>query len=459
MAAAKEISKLRFYNTLTRKIDDFKPISPQGARIYACGPTVYDYSHIGHVRTYIFVDVLYRTLSFLGFKPLLVMNITDVGHLTSDSDTGEDKMEKGARREGKTVWEIAKFYTDYFFQTMDQVGIKRADIVCKATDHIREMIKLIKRLEDKKFTYKTSDGIYFDTSKFKNYGKLARLDIANLKEGARVAKNPEKRNPTDFALWKFTPQGMRRQMEWGSPWGLGFPGWHIECSAMSMKYLGETFDIHTGGVDHIPVHHTNEIAQSEAATGKRFVNFWLHAGHLLVEGQKMSKSSGNFYKLEDIQKRGFDPLVLRYLFLTGHYRSTMNFEWKALEAASTALGKLRERVLNLKNSDTNAEYEEKFKQALGSDLDIPQALALAWEVVKTGKAKQMLLGWDKVLGLNLGKPKTKIPEDILVLVKEREKIRREEKWTEADRTRQQIEAKGYILKDTSSGTVVKKANE
>lgn len=456
---------MRFYNTLNKKLEDFKPINPPRVGIYACGPTVYDYTHIGHVRTYVFVDVLCRTLKYLDYQPKLVMNITDVGHLTSDADSGEDKIEKKSRKEGKSVWKIAKFYTDYFFTAMARVNIQRPDIACKATDYISEMIKLIKILESKGFNYKTADGIYFDTSRFPDYAELAKLDLKGLQEGARVEKNPQKKSPTDFALWKFSPKDAKRQMEWDSPWGIGFPGWHIECSAMSMKFLGETLDIHTGGVDHIPVHHTNEIAQSEVATGKKFVNYWLHAGHLLVEGKKMSKSLGNFLKVEDVERKGFDPLALRYLFLTAHYRSTMNFRWKALEGAQRALKNLREKINNIQapmtktKTPSSNKYQRLFNRYISDDLNMPKAIALVWEVMKSNlsdsEKKALVLDWDKVLGLNLDK-KEAITKDILILVKQREKLREEKKWQEADEIRIELEEKGFLMEDTSKGSVVKK---
>ena len=467
---------LKLYNTLSRKKEKFKPLQPPKVGIYICGPTVYDYSHIGHIRTYINSDVLTRTLRFLNYKPFIVMNITDVGHLTGDRDMGEDKLEKAAREKKQDIWEIAKFYTDYFWQTMSTVNVGKPDVVCPATKHIQEMIALVKKLEEKGYTYKTSDGIYFDTSKFRGYGKLANLDIEGLKEGARVEKNPEKKNPTDFGLWKFSPKdGAKRQMEWDSPWGVGFPGWHIECSAMSVKYLGETFDIHTGGVDHINVHHTNEISQSEAATGKKFVNYWFHSEHLLINGEKMSKSLGNFYKLEDIKAKGFEPLVLRYLFLTAHYRTRMNFTWEGLETAQKTLEKLYQIIsdLHISVSDTTnlpeeaENWERRFVETISNDLNMPQALATVWEMLKselTNKEKyQLLLRWDRVLGLDLGSKKilqlrqaSKVPAEIDDLVKKREELRKQEKWQEADEIRKKIEAKDWILKDTVQGTAVSK---
>jgi len=344
--------QIKLFNTMGRKKEVFKPIIPGEVKMYACGPTVYDYTHIGHFRAYVFVDVLRRMIKFNGLKLKHVMNITDVGHLTDDADQGEDKIEKKSKKEGKTVWEIAKFYTKDFFDAMEKLNVQKPEIICKATDHIQEMIDLVKRIEDNGYIYRTSDGIYFDTSKLSDYGKLAGLDIEGLKEGARVEKNLEKKNPTDFALWKFAKEGEKRQMEWDSPWGPhSFPGWHIECTAMSMKYLGEVYDIHTGGVDHIPVHHTNEIAQAQGAIEKDFVNYWLHNEFVNINGEKMSKSKGNIYNMHDIEEKGFDPLSMRYLFLTAHYRSKINFTWDSLEAAENTLNTLREHMRLLQEND------------------------------------------------------------------------------------------------------------
>ena len=359
---------LRLYNSLSRQIEEFQPIQPPHVGMYTCGPTVYQYAHIGNFRAYMTADILVRVLKHNNYDLKFVMNITDVGHLVSDADSGEDKLEKSAKKEGKTAWDIAELYTDAFLKDYDALGLTRPDVLAKATDHVQEQIDLIKRLEAKGFTYIISDGVYFDTSKLADYGKLSTLD--QIKEGARVEINEEKRNPRDFALWKFSePKGTgpfdsaqavrgseeppgsrrgdavsRRHMEWESPWGVGFPGWHIECSAMSMKYLGETFDIHTGGVDHISIHHTNEIAQSEAATGKKFVDYWVHTAFMLVQGQKMSKSLGNTYKLSDLVGNGYLPVHLRYLYLQTHYRQEMNFTWESLEAAKTALERLTNSV-------------------------------------------------------------------------------------------------------------------
>ncbi len=471
--------KLNIYNSLTRKIEEFRPLNPPSVGVYICGPTVYDYTHVGHVRTYTNSDVLVRTLTYLGYQPLVVMNITDVGHLTGDRDMGEDKMEKAAQKQKKSIWQVADFYTQHFWQTMKAVNINKPDVVCKATDHIEEMIDLVKRLEKNGLTYKTSDGVYFDTSKLKDYGKLAQLDIEGLKEGARVEKNPEKKNPTDFALWKFSPSTSsgqaRRQMEWDAPFGKGFPGWHIECSAMSMKYLGKTFDMHTGGEDHVSVHHTNEIAQSEGVTGKPFVKYWFHSAFLLIEGQKMSKSLKNFYKIEDIKEKGFEPLALRYLYLTSHYRTQMNLTWEALEGAQKALNKLRSLVRPTRSGSglnesvlKNNAWQKKFLKAITNDLNMPEALAVVWETAKSDLSQKektsLLLDFDKVLGLDLGKSKVKSQKlkiknikdnEIKRLLLEREKLRKEKKWDEADKIRKQIEKKGFIVEDSQAGSKIK----
>ena len=414
----------------------------------------------------------------MGYKVDHVMNITDVGHLTSEADTGDDKVEKKAMTEGKAARQIADFYARDFFEMLDKLNIQKAEIICKATDYIDEMVKLIRELEIKGFTYKISDGIYFDTSKLKDYGKLARLKIEDLKEGARVEKNLEKRNPTDFALWKFSSPGQKRQMEWKSPWGTGFPGWHIECSVMSMEHLGETIDIHTGGIEHIPVHHTNEIAQSEAATGKQFVKYWLHAEHLLIDGKKMSKSLGNYYRLKDIVDKGYDPLALRYLFLTAHYRSLMDFNWQALEGAQKAFSKLKvfiadgrwsmvdgsKRKLSKKEVIKINKYQEQFLDSVSDDLNMPKVVALIWEVVKSdlpGIDKcRLILNWDKVLGLNLSKQGIRnkelvMSQGIRELIEKRKKLREEKKWEEADEIRKEIEKKGFLIEDTSSGVEIK----
>jgi cysteinyl-tRNA synthetase len=467
---------MRIYNTLTRKIEEFVPISPPRVGMYVCGPTVYDYTHVGHMRTYTNSDVLRRVLTYLGFQVKLVMNITDVGHLTGDRDMGEDKLEKKAREESRDIWELARVYTEKFYETMAAINVSPPDIECKATDHIDEQIQLIRRLAEKGFTYRTSDGIYFDTLKWPDYGQLSHLDFAGMEEGARVEKNPEKKNATDFALWKFSPTDVTRQMQWESPWGVGFPGWHIECSAMSMKYLGEQFDLHTGGVDHVNVHHTNEIAQSEAATGKKpFVKYWFHSNFLLVNGEKMSKSKGNFYTLADFKDRQIDPLAARYWFLTGHYRSEMNFTWEAVAGAEIALSRLRSLVISFKEevgrtslSDEKLNKIEKFRgqfaAAVEEDLNMPEAMAIVWSVVKSnipGPDKyDLLANFDEVLGLGLAtsdkRQVTRIPEEIQELVNQRERLRTEGKFAEADKIRVELGELGYRIEDSEAGPVVKK---
>ena len=455
---------MKLYNTLSRKIEEIQPIKPPKVGIYICGPTVYDYAHLGHSRTYVNSDVLVRTLKWLDFEPYAVMNITDVGHLTSQADTGQDKMEKRAKQEQKPILEIAQFYTDDFMTMARALNITKPGVICKATEHIAEMIALVQTLEQKGFTYKTSDGVYFDTGKLKDYGKLAQLDLAGMKEGWRVEKNPQKKHPADFALWKFAGPEDHRQLEWKSPWGdHSFPGWHIECSAMSMKYLGESFDIHTGGADHIAIHHTNEIAQSEAATGKPFVKYWFHSNFLEVDGVKMSKSLGNFIRLSDLVKKGYDPSALRYLFLTGHYRTKMNFTFQALDAAKEAYSKLKSIVADWQGRKERTTlspeklqkvqgFSQKFQAAVETDLNLPQALAVVWEMAKSNITEQdkweLISDWDRILGLNLGQIiKQETPAEIKQLMAKREELRRQQHWAEADKLREQIIQKGYKIED------------
>ncbi len=464
---------MRLYNTLTKKVEQFKPQKGKTVSIYTCGPTVYDYAHIGNLRAYVVWDVLERSLERFGFKVKRVMNITDVGHLSSDQDEGEDKIEKGARREGKSAWEIAKFYEQTFFEDLAKLNVRKPAIIPKATEHINEQIDFIKRLEKKGYTYKTSDGVYFNTALVKDYGKLTGQDLEALLEGARVEKNPEKKNAADFALWKFSPKGKKRDMEWESPWGKGFPGWHIECSAMAMKYLGETLDIHAGGVDHIPIHHTNEIAQSEAATGKPMARFFIHNEFLLIgDSQKMSKSQGNFLTLKSIEKEGVLPLAYRYLVLTAHYRDKLKFSWQALRAAESALNSLYVFAAEQKSGGQSSyklarilrEARERFDKALKNDLNTPQALAAVWEFkkeinrlnIKSEKVFNLLSDFDRVLGLNLLEKVEKgtmaeIPPDIESLVLKRESARNRQEWKLADELREKIKSRGYELLDTSEG--------
>lgn len=466
---------VKLFNTLTRRKDEFKPIKAGKVGMYSCGPTVYNYAHIGNLRAYIFADVLKRTLTHAGFDVKHIMNITDVGHLTGDRDMGEDKLEKAAREARKTAWDIASYYTDAFLDDIKKLNILLPDKLPKATGHIKDMIMLIEALEKKGFTYSTSDGVYFDTSKLPDYGKLAKLDIEGLKEGARVEKNEEKKNLTDFALWKFSPtpsssppyQGgervgvvAKRHMEWESPWGIGFPGWHLECSAMSSKYLGQPFDIHTGGVDHVPVHHTNEIAQSESAYGKPLANFWLHNEFVTIDSGRMSKSEGNLLTLEDIEKKACSPLAYRYFVLGAHYRSKLNFSWEALAGAQNALDNLYASVASaVKPKIGCAEFEKEFFSAIDDDLDTPKALAVVWNMIHSDyppEAKlQSLIEFDKILGLSIKETweelRRPVPEEIQNLVDKREKARKEENWSRADQLRKDIEKSGYEVKDTESG--------
>ena len=461
---------LKIYNTLTRKVEEFKPLNPPLVTMYTCGPTVYDYQHIGHIRRYVGDDILIKTLEFNNFKVKQVMNITDVGHLTSDSDTGEDKMEKGARKFGMSVWDIAKKFEKQFFNSANVLNIRIPNILMHATDYIKEQIVFIQTLEKKGFTYKIEDGIYFDTSKFKTYGKLrGEQKKEELKAGARVEMVPGKKNPTDFALWKFSPKDSKRAMEWESPFGLGFPGWHIECSAMAIKGLNtETLDIHTGGIDHIQIHHTNEIAQSESATGKQFVKYWVHHNFLHVDGQKMSKSTGNIFTVEDVIKKGFDPLALRYLYLQTHYRQEMNFTWESLEGAQIAYKRLIEEVSKFRNPKIGcAEYEEKFVSAINDDLNMSKALSVVWELIKSDypdSAKaESIFKMDQVLGLDLEKAREKkkkikivVPAQVKKLIEEREQLRKQGSYTQADHIRNKIKKLGYNVRDTEKGVEVEK---
>ena len=450
---------------MSRKLEEFKPISKKEVTMYNCGPTVYDYAHIGNLRSYIFADILKRTLLLNDYTVKQVINITDVGHLTGDSDEGEDKIEKSARLESKRADEIALFYTKAFKQDLNSLNILVPDIWAKATEHVQEMIDLIKKLEEKGCTYEISDGIYFDTSKVKDYGRLAKLNLVGQEEGARVEVNSEKKNPTDFALWKFSSKEQKRQMEWESPWGVGFPGWHLECSAMSMKYLGETLDIHTGGIDATPVHHTNEIAQSEAATGKTFVNYWLHSEFLLINDGRMGKSEGNFITLQTVENKGFDPIVYRFFCLSSHYRSKLNFSWEALANAKNGWDKFKKKFIDLGkvNGQVDQGVFDKFKEHVDNDLSIPQALAVAWEIFKSDSSdankRATLIACDQVLGLNLEnlqKEEVNIPSEVQDLIDKRLQARRDKKWDKADDLRKEIEELGWLIEDAADSSVVKK---
>lgn len=466
---------VRLYNTKTKKKEHFSAFTPPTVRMYNCGPTVYAPAHIGNLRPYVFADVLKRTLLQAGFIVDQVINITDVGHLTSDNDEGADKMEEGAKRTGKSAREIARMYTDLFMKDLVALNVLTEDISFpKATDHIGEQIALIQTLVEKGYTYKTSDGVYFDSSLFKTYGSLGGIDLAGLKEGARVEKNPEKKHPTDFALWKFSTPEEKRQQEWQSPWGVGFPGWHIECSAMAIKYLGSTLDIHTGGVDHIPVHHNNEIAQSETATGRTFSRFWLHSEHMMIEGRKISKSLGNTITVNQLTDRGISPLAYRYFLLTGHYRSKINFTWEALEGSAAALFRLRKYfVEQLGKTKKHVEVDKQviatFASYMNDDIDTPKAIAFMWEYVKDTRidpaTKRMTLSaMDEWLGLGILESDVILSslqnqsllakqhdEELVSLLAARERARKSKDWEEADKIRTHIQEKGFEVIDTPHG--------
>lgn len=467
---------MKIFNSLSRKEEEIVPIVEGKIGMYTCGPTVYSTPTIGNFRTYALSDLLARSLKYLGYSVKTVMNLTDVGHLTGDNegdaDTGEDRLEKAAKKEGRTAWEIAAGYSAEFMEHMKLLGIAPAEVICRATDHIPEQIEMVAKLEAKGLTYKITDGIYFDIVAFEKlgfkYGELSTLD--QIQAGARVEENKEKKSPRDFALWKFSPAGAKRQMEWDSPWGVGFPGWHIECSAMSTKYLGDQFDIHVGGEDLRSTHHPNEIAQAEGATGKHpFVKYWVHGAFLLVDGGRMGKSLGNAYTVADIVARGIDPLALRYFYMTGHYRKQLNFTWEALSAAATALGKLR-GVYQAASTDHGnrielspekmakvEEYQNKFRAALENDLDMPGALAVTWEAAKSNipnyDKTDLLTQFDSVLGFGLEQKnknieyREEVPAQVEQLIEQREEMRRARNYAEADKIREEIEKLGYHLED------------
>ncbi len=458
---------MKVYNTLTREKEVFVPVEPGRVKIYTCGPTVYWFAHLGNFRAYIFADTLRRVFEYLGFEVIHVMNITDVGHLTTDDDLGEDKLEKGARREGKTPEEVARFYEQAFFKDAEMLNILRPHIVCRATEHISDMIELIKRIEANGFAYRTSVGLIFDSSMYPDYWRLGRLNLKEQRAGARVQVDLERRSPWDFALW-ITNQP-KHLMQWDSPWGRGFPGWHIECSAMSIKYLGEEFDIHTGGIDHIPVHHTNERAQNFAATKKEVVRYWMHNAFLKMGEARMGKSEGNIITLTELKEQGFEPLAFRYLCHTAHYRTPLNFTDEAIKAAQNGLTGLREMGRNAQKWGKRGDGEwiekakEEFKTAIEDDLNIPQALSVVWNLVREGnkrkdrRAWELLLDFDRVLGLSLGElEKSEIPLEVQILAEKRERARKAKNWEEADRLREEIIKLGYIIEDTREGWRVKK---
>lgn len=482
---------MQLYNTLTRQIDEVVPFSPDTKiGLYACGLTVYDFTHLGHLRKYAMDDVLIRTLRHAGYQVKFVQNITDVGHLSSDSDSGIDKLEKGAQKYGKTAWEVAQEFETYFWKSTDLMGNLRPDVSCRATEHIEQQLQLVLTLEKKGYTYVIEgDGVYFDTSKLNDYGKLALIDIEQLREGARVEKIPGKKNPTDFAVWKFERAGENRAMVWPSPWHpRSFPGWHIECSAMSMQYLGEQFEIHTGGIDHINVHHTNEIAQAEAATGKKpFVKYWVHHNFLRIDGEKMSKSLGNFFTIDDVLKRGINPRALRLLFLTSHYRSELNFTWNNAEGTQKTYDRLVQQlavfkaeagrtVLSPEKLEKLETYRARFFGALENDLKTPEAVAVLWETLKSnipgGDKYDLILEFDEVLGLGLAEAVIKsstshtvaehsiseaeMSPELKMLVAERQAARQNKDWEKADTLRHAIEELGYRVTDAGNQQSVSK---
>ena len=454
-----------FYNTLTKQKDLFKPIEEGKVKIYSCGPTVYKDATIGNMRTNLLNDTLRRVLKYNGYELKHVMNITDVGHLVSDGDEGEDKMLKSAREEHKSPLEIAEHYTKLFFRDLERLNIETPEVVCKATDHIKEMLEMVQKIMKNGYAYETSTAIYFDVSKLDKYGILSGINLNDQKAGARVDIDPEKRNHYDFALWIKAPAN--HLMKWDSPWGPSYPGWHIECSAMSTKYLGEEFDIHTGGIDLVPTHHENEIAQNKGACGKNPAHYWIHGEYLLINGGKMSKSLGNTYLIDDIIARGYSPLAYRLFNYSCHYRGKLNFTWEGIESANTSLIRLREgyqKHLN-GNSDISdeiiADMENRFHQAINDDMNMPLALSVVWEAVKypekSPKIAQLLKKFDTVLGIKIDEvQETKIPQEILDLVEERKQARSDKNWSESDRLRDLIAEKGYIVKDMKDGTEVLK---
>lgn len=468
---------MKLHNSLTKQTEEFTPIHPPKVGLYTCGMTVYDYAHIGHGRKYVMDDILRRTLTANGYEVTHVQNVTDVGHLASDGDEGEDKMEKGAAKAHKTVWEVAEFFTKNFYDTMDQLHILRPSVICKATDHIPEQIALIQKLFANGHAYDTPEAVYFDVETFPAYGELLGQSLSEKQQAVReeVQTGSMKKNPADFVLWfKRVGRFADHIMHWSSPWGDGFPGWHIECSAMSMKYLGDQFDIHTGGEDHLPVHHPNEIAQSEGATNKHpFVKVWMHYSHLLVDGRKMSKSLGNFYTIDDVKAKKIDPLALRYFYLTAHYSKHMNFTWEALEASQSALSKLQEIVASLISTESSDKrttlspekmekiqlFSTRFMEAMNNDLNTPQAMAVVWEMVKSNipetDKRDLLYTFDEILGFGLNqitqKKQEEIPSEVRELLVKREEARMRKDFREADRLRGEIETAGYDVVDTPSG--------
>ncbi len=459
---------LKIYNTLTREKEEFKPLNGTDVKIYSCGPTVYSYAHIGNFRTYIFMDTLRRVLKYNGYKLKHAMNITDVGHLESDADEGEDKMLKAAKKENKNPYEIAKFYTDAFFKDFDILNIDRPEIICKATDHIKGMLQFVKEIVENGYAYETSRGIYFDISKLDKYPVLSTRKIDEQIAGARIAVDDEKRNPEDFALWIKAPEN--HIMKWESPWGLSYPGWHIECSAMSRKYLGNEFDIHTGGIDHIPTHHENEIAQSKGANGKIPAKYWMHCNYLQVDGGKMSKSLGNVYTVSTLSEKGINPLAFKLFCFSSHYRNNINFTFEGIEATNKAYVRLKDGYNKHKEGKEDIseeiinEFKTKFEEAINDDLNMPMAMGVVWDVIKypskSEKLSKLLEKFDEVLGLKINeidKNSIDLPEEIKELIEQRKNARENKEWELSDKLRDKILELGYSVKDTKNGMEIEKA--
>ena len=458
---------MKIYNTLTRQKEEFKPNKEGEVRMYSCGPTVYNYAHIGNLRAYLFMDNLRRVLKYNGYKLKHVMNITDVGHLVSDADEGEDKMMKAARREKKDPYEIAEFYMNAFFNDLKELNVDKPEIIARATEHIKIMEEYVKKIIENGYTYHTDDTIYFDTSKLDKYGVLSNRKVEEQKAGARVEFDSGKKNISDFALWIKAPEN--HIMKWDSFFGKCYPGWHLECSAMGYEYLGDNFDIHTGGIDHIPIHHENEIAQSKGFSGKIPANYWMHVNFMLVNGEKMSKSLGNVYTLSDLKEKGYEPFDFKMLMFTSTYRNQINFTWDSLDSAKVSLQRLREGYLKeLDGTDEVSEeeikdYENRFLEAINDDLNMPIAMSVVWDVIKNPKKskafRDLLLKFDEVLGLDLKnyqKQDDKLPDEVLDLVSKRDEARASKNWAESDRIRDLLVEKGYQVQDTKEGTVVKK---
>lgn len=457
---------MKVFNTLTRKKEEFKPINDKEVRLYSCGPTVYYFAHIGNLRAYLFMDTLRRVLKYNGYKLKHVMNITDVGHLVSDADEGEDKMMKAAHRENKNPFEIADFYMNAFLKDIDKLNVDKPEIIARATEHIKIMEEYVKKIIANGFAYETENTIYFDTSKLDKYGVLSNINLEELQAGARVDFDPNKKNVSDFAIWIKAPEN--HLMQWNTFWGRCYPGWHLECSAMGQYYLGDVFDIHTGGIDHIPVHHENEIAQSKGYCGKIPAHYWMHVDFLQVNGGKMSKSLNNLYTLEDLKEKGYEPLVYRMFNFSSHYRNKINFTWESIDAAKVALNRLREGYLKQANGKENVsdeeikDYGDRFLEAINDDLNMPVAMSVVWEVIKNPKKsikfKELLLKFDEVLGFNLkdykGVEKIELPDDVKQLVELRNQARVNKDWAESDRIRDILNEKGYTVKDSKEGTTL-----